>query len=100
MIDKYPEGAYQTVRGYEGGTSKSCPGLFDGDTIVLAQSTVDEDTNLVDSAASARRSNPQEGTFLHETGHALDACSTLFLHQRIPPQLLPRHRPRARQHCT
>ena len=71
MIDKYPEGAYQTVRGYEGGTSKSCPGLFDGDTIVLAQSTVDEDTNNVDRAASA---DELEGTFLHETGHAIDAC--------------------------
>lgn len=71
MIDKYPEGAYQTVRGYEGGTSKSCPGLFDGDTIVLAQSTVNEDTNNVNQAINA---DDLEGTFLHETGHALDAC--------------------------
>ncbi len=71
MIDKYPEGAYQTVAGYEGGTSKSCPGLFDGDTIVLAQSTVNEDTNNVERAASA---DDLEATFLHETGHALDAC--------------------------
>lgn len=71
MIDKYPEGAYQSVPGYEGGTSKSCPGLFDGDTIVLAQSTVNEDTNNVDRAASE---DDLEGTFLHETGHALDAC--------------------------
>lgn len=71
MIDKYPEGAYQEVRGYEGGTSKSCPGLFWGDTIVLAQATVDENTNAVEKPISA---DELEGTFLHETGHALDAC--------------------------
>ncbi len=71
MIDKYPEGAYQTVPGYDGGTSKSCPGLFDGDTIVLAQSTVNEDTNNVNRTINA---DELEGTFLHETGHALDAC--------------------------
>jgi hypothetical protein len=75
MIDKYPEGAYQTVRGYDGGTSKSCPGLFDGDTIVLAQSTVDENTDVVKRASSA---DDLEDTFLHETGHALDACLDQF----------------------
>lgn len=71
MIDKYPEGAYQEVRGYEGGTSKSCPGLFDGNTVVIAQATVDEGSNEVKRPITPDRI---QGTFLHEVGHALDSC--------------------------
>jgi hypothetical protein len=71
MIDKYPEGAYQEVRGYEGGTSKSCPGLFDDHTVVIAQATVEEGSNEVKRPIPA---DQIEGTFLHEVGHALDAC--------------------------
>ncbi len=71
MIDKFPAGAYQEVAGYEGGTSKSCPGLFTGKTVVLSQATVDENTNEV---RKARDADDLRGTFLHETGHAVDAC--------------------------
>ncbi len=71
MIDKFPAGAYQEVAGYEGGTSKSCPGLFTGRTVVLSQATVDENTNEV---RRARDAADLQGTFLHETGHAVDAC--------------------------
>ncbi|CAN5406339.1 hypothetical protein BH11CYA1_BH11CYA1_43460 [soil metagenome] len=71
MIDKYPAGAYQEVAGYEGGTEKSCPGLFTGHTVVLSQATVNESTNEV---RSPRDADDLQGTFLHETGHAVDAC--------------------------
>lgn len=71
MIDKYPAGAYQEVAGYEGGTEKSCPGLFTGNTVVLSQSTVNESTNEV---RPPRDADDLQGTFLHETGHAVDAC--------------------------
>ncbi|MBP6745627.1 hypothetical protein KA344_10370 [bacterium] len=71
MIDKFPAGAYQEVAGYEGGTSKSCPGLFTGRTVVLSQATIDEGSNLV---RSPRDADDLQGTFLHETGHAVDAC--------------------------
>ncbi len=71
MIDKFPAGAYQEVAGYEGGTSKSCPGLFTGKTVVLSQATVDEGSNEV---RRPRDAADLQGTFLHETGHAVDAC--------------------------
>lgn len=71
MIDKYPAGAYQEVAGYEGGTDKSCPGLFTGNTVVLSQATVNEATNEV---RRPRDADDLQGTFLHETGHAVDAC--------------------------
>lgn len=71
MIDKYPEGAYQEVAGYEGGTKKSCAGLFHPRSreVVLAQHYVDEGTDLVGHAIP---SNSVKQTFLHECGHALD----------------------------
>lgn len=99
MIDKYPEGAYQEVAGYEGGTSKSCPGLFDNGTIVLSQATVNESTDEVNKP---RKVDDLEGTFLHETGHALDHCldwysrSKEFRHNyyldiaRVPDDVAPR----------
>ncbi len=99
MIDKYPEGAYQEVRGYEGGTSKSCPGLFNNGTIVLSQATVNESTDEVNRP---RKVDDLEGTFLHETGHALDHClkwystTTEFRHNyyldiaRVPDDVAPR----------
>lgn len=71
MIDKFPAGAYQEVAGYEGGTSKSCPGLFTGKTVVLSQATIDEGSNEV---RKPRDADDLQGTFLHETGHAVDAC--------------------------
>ena len=71
MIDKYPEGAYQEVAGYEGGTDKSCPGLFTGKTVVLSQATINEAT---DAVGKPRDADDLQGTFLHETGHAVDAC--------------------------
>ncbi len=99
MIDKYPEGAYQEVAGYEGGTSKSCPGLFDNGTIVLSQATINESTDEVNKP---RKVDDLEGTFLHETGHALDHCldwysrSKEFRHNyyldiaRVPDDVAPR----------
>jgi tetratricopeptide (TPR) repeat protein len=71
MIDKYPAGAYQEAAGYEGGTDKSCPGLFEPATreIVLAQHTVSEHTDEVEPAEST---SAILGTLLHECGHALD----------------------------
>lgn len=73
MIDRYPEGAYQEVEGYEGGTSKSCPGLFDPskDEIVLAQYTVDEANDELNRPIPNKRIIQ---TFLHECGHAVDHC--------------------------
>lgn len=73
MIDRYPEGAYQEVQGYEGGTSKSCPGLFDPskDEIVLAQYTVDEANDELKKPISNKHIIE---TFLHECGHAVDHC--------------------------
>ncbi|MBX9939399.1 MAG: hypothetical protein K2Y32_09110 [Candidatus Obscuribacterales bacterium] len=69
MIDKFPEGAYQEVAGYEGGTDKSCPGMFSDGVIYIAQHTVDERTDEVKGAFS--RADIEE-TFLHEAGHAVD----------------------------
>jgi len=71
MIDKFPAGAYQEVAGYEGGTEKSCPGLFNGREIVISQACVDEFTNDVKKPIPG---DELEGTFLHETGHAVDNC--------------------------
>jgi hypothetical protein len=70
MIDSFPEGEYQEVRGYEGGTSKSCPGLYNG-SIYLAEHTVDEGSNQVKPAIDI---SDIEDTFKHETGHAIDHC--------------------------
>ncbi|MBN8661749.1 MAG: hypothetical protein LCH63_17835 [Candidatus Melainabacteria bacterium] len=69
MIDKFPEGAYQEVAGYEGGTDKSCPGMYSNGIIYIAQHTVDERTDDVKTAFSR---DSIEETFLHETGHAVD----------------------------
>lgn len=71
MIDAFPAGAYEEVRGYEGGTSKSCPGLFHRGTIFLAEHVVDEGSNDVMPAIDIGRI---EDTFKHETGHAIDHC--------------------------
>lgn len=71
MIDYVPEGEYQEQSGYEGGTLKSCPGLFSGTKIVLAERTVDEGSNEVNSVRSAES---LEETLKHEAGHAIDAC--------------------------
>jgi tetratricopeptide (TPR) repeat protein len=101
MIDKYPAGAYQEVAGYEGGTDKSCPGLFTGNTVVLSQATVNEATNEV---KRPRDADDLQGTFLHETGHAVDACldwyscTKEFRHNyyldiaRVPDDVAPRIR--------
>ncbi len=99
MIDKYPAGAYQEVAGYEGGTDKSCPGLFTGNTVVLSQATVNEATNEV---RRPRDADDLQGTFLHETGHAVDSCldwyscTKEFRHNyyldiaRVPDDVAPR----------
>lgn len=71
MIDAVPEGEYQEVKGYEGGTSKSCPGMFKGRTVYLAEHTVNEGSNDVEPSIEMTRI---EDTFKHETGHAIDRC--------------------------
>ena len=53
MIDFVPEGEYQEQSGYEGGTLKSCPGLFDYPVIAIAEHTVDEGSGDVKPAKSA-----------------------------------------------
>ena len=71
MIDAVPEGEYQEVKGYEGGTSKSCPGMFKGRTVYLAEHIVNEGSNDVEPSIEMSRI---EDTFKHETGHAIDRC--------------------------
>lgn len=71
MIDKFPAGAYQEVPGYDGGTTKSCPGCFDNGLVCIAESTVDENT---DDVKPPRLMDAITKTFYHETGHALDYC--------------------------
>ncbi len=71
LIDKDPSLAYQEGRGYEGNTYKSCPGMFYGDSIYICERTVDENNDEVKAPFPM---NEIEGTFYHETGHAIDAC--------------------------
>lgn len=71
LIDKLPGLGYEEARGYDGGTYKSCRGMFWNDTIYICERTVNEVNDAVEAPRSAE---DIRGTILHETGHALDAC--------------------------
>lgn len=75
LIDKLPALGYREGRGYDGASYKSCPGMFWGDTIYICERTVDEGN---DTVSQVRRPEDLKGTFLHECGHALDACHERF----------------------
>ncbi|MBU6451801.1 MAG: hypothetical protein KGS72_08495 [Cyanobacteria bacterium REEB67] len=71
LIDRNPEMGYREGRGYEGMTYKQCPGMFDGQNVILCERTVNEVSNDVEAPLSAAYVNQ---TFFHEVGHALDGC--------------------------
>ncbi len=74
-IEDYKPGLkYEQARGYEGGTYKSCPALYDG-SIVLAEHTLNEEDESVDHTFSA---TDVVNSFYHESGHALDNCLNDF----------------------
>ena len=77
LIDRNPELGYQEGRGYDGATYKKCPGMFDGQTVVLCEHTVDEATNDFEPQIMPSELNQ---TFYHEIGHALDACLGEYSH--------------------
>lgn len=71
MIDARPDLANEEGRGYEGATYKSCPGMFCGDGIFLAEHAISEsDETLRPAIPIVQVIN----TFDHECGHALDWC--------------------------
>lgn len=75
LIDKLPGLGYEEASGYEGGTFKSCPGMFWMDTIYICERTVNEGNDELSVPFS---SESLRGTVLHETGHALDSCLSRY----------------------
>lgn len=74
MIDRYPEFANTKPRGYEDGmTYKTCPALFDGRCLVVAQ-------YYFDSTDSLQSMNDAIGSLRHETGHAIDCYMGYLSH--------------------
>jgi len=71
LVDKYPAMGYQEGRGYDGHSLKRCPGMFNGDTVVICERVVDEASNEVEAPIGAAKLTQ---TFYHEIGHALDSC--------------------------
>jgi tetratricopeptide (TPR) repeat protein len=71
LIDKLPGLGYEEAGGYDGGTYKSCPGMFWKNTIYICERTVNE---ADDSISVPRSGEDIRGTVLHEIGHALDSC--------------------------
>jgi tetratricopeptide (TPR) repeat protein len=99
LIDRNPERGYREGRGYDGMTYKQCPGMFDGQTIILCERTVNEVSNDVEAPLPPGDVNQ---TFYHEVGHALDGCLGSYSHSpeyrhayyldiaRVPPDAAQR----------
>jgi hypothetical protein len=71
LIDRNPELKNREGRGYEGGTYKSCPGMYYRHDIVICERTMDENSEEVHAPFPL---DNIMNTLNHECGHALDEC--------------------------